>query len=299
MISKQRRIYMKVYLILTPTAVHFAKVKKRNFEVVLPDLNREKKRYFPDGEIYIRLSKVKEMKGKRVLILHSGAAQPNEGLVALELILQVLKDNHIKPELFFTYFPYGRQDRIFEEGETNAAENLIKKLVNYYQVKKIYLIDAHFWKREWVKKYPLINISATPLLMEKVKKDFGENVLFLATDKGGQRRFKIPGFDKVRQNSFQIEIKLPEKLANLIKGKVVCLVDDLIETGETLLKAGDLAKKYRPKKVICLSTHGLLKEGVKKIRKKFAKVYLTNTIEQPKFPQVNITELILKAIRNL
>lgn len=289
---------MKTCLIPTSFAVHFVEeIKKSALEVILPDLNREKKSSFPDGEIYMRLSKVKEMKGKRVIILHSGAPEPNESLIELELLLQILKDNNIKPEIFFTYFPYGMQDKVFEEGETNAAENLIEKLINYYQVKKIYVIEPHFGEREWAKNYPIINISATPVLIKRVEKDFGQNVIFLATDKGGQRRFKIAGFDKVRKNSYQIELKLSTKLANLIKGKIVCLVDDLVETGGTLLKAGDLAKKYGAKKVICIITHGLLKEGVGKIRKKFAKVYLTNTINQSKIPQIDITELILNTIK--
>lgn len=288
---------MKNYLILTSFAEHFAeKIKNKSFEVVLPDLNQEKQRYFPDGEVYVRLSKINEMKGKRVIVLHSGAPKPNEGLVELELILQILKDNQIRLELFFTYFPYGRQDRIFEEGETNAAENLIRKLVNYYKVKKIYVVEPHFAQRPWVKNYPTMNISAIPFLREQAKKDFGENVIFLATDKGGQKRFNIAGFDKFRKNSYQIELNLSKKLADSIKGKVVCLVDDLIETGGTLLKAHDLAKKYGAKKVICLATHALLKEGIEKTRKKFAQIYLTNTIHQPKVPQIDITQLILKAI---
>lgn len=317
---------MKNYLILTSSANHFLKnkflfpnfpnqvfipkfgkfrnkeseikkIKNGGFEVVLPDLNREKKRCFPDGEIYVRLSRIKEMKGKRALILHSGAPRPNDGLVELELLLQILKDNNIKPELFFTYFPYGQQDRAFEEGEINAAENLIRKLTDYYKVKKLYVIEPHFAERDWVKNYPIMNISATPFLMKMVKRDFGKNVIFLATDRGGQRRFKIAGFDKVRENSYKINLNLSKKLINRVKGEVVCLVDDLVETGGTLLKAGDLSKKYGAKKVVCLITHALLKEGVEKIRKKFAKVYLTNTVNQPEIPQIDITQLILNAIK--
>jgi ribose-phosphate pyrophosphokinase len=298
---------MRTFLIITSFADHFAnKIKERGFEIVLPDLNREKKRYFPDGEIYVRLSKVKEMKEKRVIILHSGAPKPNEGLIELELILEILKDNQIRPELFFTYFPYGRQDRVFEEGETNAAENLIRKFTDYYKVKKLYVIEPHFAKRGWLKNYqtPLdskhltaqvINISATPFLMKRVKQDFGKNVIFLATDRGGQRRFKIAGFDKVRENSYKINLNLSEKLINRVRGKVICLVDDLVETGRTLLKAADISKKCGAKKVICLITHGVLKEGVEKVRKKFDKIYLTNSINQP-VAQIDITELILNII---
>ncbi|MBU4299049.1 ribose-phosphate diphosphokinase [Patescibacteria group bacterium] len=291
---------MKTYLIPTSAAEHFAKkIKNKELKIILPDLNRENKRYFPDGEIYVRLSKVKEMKEKRVIVLHSGAPKPNEGLVELELLLQILKDNDIKPELFFTYFPYGRQDKIFEQGETNVAENLIHKLVNHYKVKRIYIVEPHFTERDWIKNYPLVNVSATPILMAKARQDFGKNILFLATDKGGQRRFKVEGFNKVRENSYRVELRLSEKIINSIKGKTVGLIDDLIGTGGTLLKAGELVKKYGAKKVVCLLTHALLEEGIEKIRKNFAQVYLTNTIEQPKIPQIDITELILNAIINL
>lgn len=287
----------KIFIIPTSSALHLAKkITGPDFEVVLPDLNREKKRRFPDGEIYVRLSKIKEIKNNRVVVLHAGAPEPNCGLVELELILQILKDNDIKPEIFFSYFPYSRQDMIFEEGETNAAEDLIRKFIGYYGVKNIYAIEPHFAEREWVKKYPLSCVSAAPFLMDKVKKDFGKGVFFLATDKGGQRRLGIAGFDKVRENSYQVKLKLRENLISSIKGKVVCLVDDLVETGGTLLNACDLSKKYGAKKVACIITHGLLKEGLEKIEKKFARAYLTNTINRPKVPQADITQLILKTI---
>jgi ribose-phosphate pyrophosphokinase len=232
------------------------------------------------------------LKGKRVIVLHSGAPRPNEGLIELELILQILRDNQIEPEVFFTYFPYGMQDRIFEKGETNVAENLVEKLINYYRVKKIYIIDPHFGGRKWVKKYPIVSISAAPLLIEKVKKDFGEDILFLSPDKGGQRRTKIFGFKKERWNSFSIKIFSPK--INL-KGKTVAVIDDMIKTGSTLLKFHEMVKKLGAKKIIALITHGVIPEGVLKIKRKYLKLYLTNTIMQ-KEANIDITNLILKNI---
>ena len=82
----------------------------------------------------MRILKADQLRGKRVIVLHSGAPKPNEGLTELELILQILRDNQIKPEVFFTYFPYGMQDKVFERGETNVAENLVEKLINYNKV---------------------------------------------------------------------------------------------------------------------------------------------------------------------
>jgi len=286
---------MKVYIIPTLAVSHLIGnlKKEKNFEIVFPSLNREGKRYFPDGEIYMKILKINKLKGKRVVVLHSGAPKPNEGLMELELILQILRDNNIKPEVFFTYFPYGMQDRVFEQGETNAAENLVEKLINYYKVKKIYTIDAHFWGRKWVKKYPILNISAVPLLIEKVKMDFGEDILFLSPDIGGKRRTKILGMKKRRLDSYRVKMVPPN--INL-KGKTVGVIDDMIKTGGTLLKFYEIAKKFGPKKIIALVTHGVIPSGVSKIKKKYLKLYLTNTILQ-KESNVDIADLISDTIK--
>jgi ribose-phosphate pyrophosphokinase len=286
------------FLIPTSSVKHLAKSvlrKTETFEIIFPDLNRDEKRYFPDGEIYVKIPNLNKIKNKRVIVLHSGAPKPNEGLIELELILQILNDYKVKPEVFFTYFPYGMQDKVFEKGETNVAENLIEKLINYYKVKKIYVIDPHFGGRKWVKKYPIISISAVPILIEKAKKDFGENILFLSPDIGGQRRTGISGMKKERLNSFNV--KMFSRKLNL-KGKIIGVVDDMIKTGGTLLKFAEFVKKSGVKKIIALITHGVISSGVRKIKKKYSKLYLTNTVKQ-KESNIDITNLILKNISKI
>jgi len=289
---------MKSFIIPTSTAEHLAKIilkKNKAFKIIFPDLSRERKRYFPDQELYIKfstryLSKFKS--GKRIIVLHSGAPKPNEGLMELELILQILRDNKIRPEIFFSYFPYGMQDKVFKKGETNVAENLIDKLANYYKVKKIYVIDPHFEGRKWVKKYPIESISAVPILISRAKKHFRENILFLSPDIGGKRRTGIWGIKKERIDSFKVKIS---PLTIDLKGKIVGVVDDMIKTGGTLLKFAEIARKAGAKKILALVTHGVLASGVSKIKRKYSKLYLTNTIKQ-KESNIDITELILKAV---
>ena len=292
-------------LILTSTTEHLAPkqnkfatgqaknilARTKDFEIVFPDLSRDGKRYFPDGEIYMKIFKANKLRNKRVIVLHSGAPEPNEGLIELELILQILRDNNVRPEIFFSYFPYGMQDKVFEKGETNVAENLIEKLINYYKVKKIYVIDPHFGGRKWIKKYPLIDVSAIPILIEAAKGDFGEDILFLSPDIGGKRRTGVSeGMKKERLTSFKVKMVSPELN---FKGKVIGVIDDMIKTGGTLLKFQEIAKKSGAEKIIALITHGVIPSGVSKIKKKYSKLYLTNTIKQ-KESNVDITELILK-----
>jgi ribose-phosphate pyrophosphokinase len=273
----------------------FATGQAKNIEVIFPNKNRDGKRYFPDGEIYMKIFKANRLRNKRAIVLHSGAPKPNEGLMELELILQILRDNDVRPEIFFSYFPYGMQDKVFEKGETNVAENLIEKLINYYKVKKIYVIDPHFGGRKWIKKYPLIDVSAIPILIEAAKGDFGEDILFLSPDIGGKRRTGISGgMKKERLTSFKVKMVSPELN---FKGKVIGVIDDMIKTGGTLLKFQEIAKKSGAKKIIALVTHGVIPSGIQKVKKKYSKLYLTNTIKQ-KEANIDITELILKTISN-
>ncbi len=285
---------MPVSLIFTSTTEHLLadlkKKAKKGLEFILPEKNKEGKRFFPDGEVYMRIPQVKKLKGKRVIVLHSGAPNPNDGLMELKLLLHILKDHDVRPELFFTYFPYGQQDHVFQHGEGNIAESLIKKFLNYYGVKKIYAIDPHFGKMSWVKNYPIVHISATQILLNRAKKDFGEEILFLSPDKGGKRRSGISGLKKKRKDSFNVEILSPEIS---LKGKVVAVVDDLLETGGTLARFHETVLKCGANEVVALITHGVLNSGIKRVKDKFSKLYLTNTINK-KGANVDICELIIK-----
>ena len=289
---------MKIFIIPTSSAQYLAeKIKKKrdNFRIIFPTENKDGKRCFPDGEIYIKIPKAEKLKDRRVIVLHSGMPKPNEGLIELELILQILRDSKTKPEVFFTYFPYSQQDKVFEKGETNIAENLTEKLVNYYGVKKIYIIDPHFGGKKWLRRYPLINISATPLLIKKAKEDFTEDVIFLSPDIGGKRRTGFKGIKKQRKDSYTVKIENPKDLKKLVKGKLIGVVDDILETGGTLDRFYDECKKFGAKKVIALITHGILSSGIQRIKKKYFKLYLTNTVRQ-KRADVDVTELILNTI---
>ena len=116
--------------------------------------------------------------------------------------------------------------------------------------------------------------------------------MLFSPDIGGKRRTGISGLEKERIDSYQVKMISPK--LNL-KGKTVVVIDDMIKTGGTLLKFLEIAKESEAKKIIALATHGVIPDGVSKIKKKYSKLYLTNTIEQ-KEANVDITNLILKNI---
>lgn len=267
----------------------------KDFNIIFTGKNRENARYFPDGEVYVKLPGASQLRG-RIVILHTGAPKPNAGLAELKMVLEILKQNNSGPiEIFFTYFPFCMQDHIKDEGETNTAENIIRELVNYYQVKKIYIIDAHFSNKEWMKKYPVININVSKLLIDRALADYPDLVT-LAPDIGSQLRIGIQGAEKERKNSFEVNIKSDKDFQNLVKGKTIGAVDDLLETGETMSQFYDECKKYGAERVIAIITHGVLESGIKRVRDKYEKLYLTNSINREE-ANIDLINEIIKILK--
>jgi len=284
-------------IIPTLTTEHFIKKfqTSKEVEVLIPSLNKDNKRFFPDGEVYVKMPTANLLAG-RVVVLHSGIPDPNAGLSELEAILGLLKGNkNIFIEVFFTYFPYCMQDEVFSQGEVNMAEELTKKLVDYYHVQKIYVIDPHFAGKKWIDKYPLVFVSAVQLLMDQASVRYPE-IIFVAPDLGSQRRTKLIGVSKKRINSFIVETVHDENFAKSIKGKVVGVVDDIVETGGTMDHFYDKCMSYGAVKVVALITHGVLLSGIDRIQKKYSELFLTNTIDRES-ANIDITDLILDALQ--
>ena len=282
-----------INIISTTHAEHIGKklIDQDDIEVFFLGRNKDNKRYFPDGEIYARISQIKKIKG-RTVVLHSGSPNPNSGLVELRMVLDILNEAKVSPvEVFFTYFPYGMQDSIDQVGATNVAENLVKELINYYNVSKINIIDTHFFGKSWYKLYPINNISSVDLLKQKASRDY-EDIIYLAPDMGSQLRTGLGGTKKKRKDSFTIEIHSDKGFISAVKNRVVGVVDDILETGGTLESFYDECIRHGARDVVALITHGVLREGVERVKNKYSRLYLTNTIDQNE-SNVDVSSLVL------
>ncbi len=297
----QAQGFEKIILIPTSNAKHLTKLisgsqscQSGQIQIIDPPGNSENQEIFPDGEVYTRLPEwVKDFEG-RVVVLHSGMPNPNDGLVRLLMILSILSKSKATVEVFFSYFSYGMQDHAKYDGETNMARDIITMLVNYYGVAKIYVLDPHFGGQTWIMDYPVVQVFAGPILYSAVRQDYPD-VIFMAPDAGSQRRTSLPGTKKERHNSFDVEIKWGEEFPSSVEGKIVAVVDDLIETGGTLVKFHEACKECRAKETIAVSTHGVLLPGIKRVKSFFSRLYLTNSVNREE-SNVDISSLIVRAI---
>ena len=246
-------------ILLTPMAEHLG-LEAQSF---LPHPERGK-RVFPDGETFTRLP---ETDDKKVLLVHSGQPEPDRGLSYLRTALRILKDQGKKVSVLFTYFPYSLQDREFFPGTANIARELLKEMKEYYGVEKIAAIDPHFGGRDWIPDY-FRSVSVMDDMLD------GYNSVILAPDEGGGRRFGADFFEK-RRTEEGIELKGSFD----VSGKDVMVVDDLVESGTTLLKSYDRLKQMGAEEVSCCVVHGVREEGLERIQPVFRKVRLSNSIQ--------------------
>lgn len=236
--------------------------------------------HFPDGESYVLIPKVNSLKGKKVVIYHSLYPEPDKRIFELLLIIDRIKKETKDIELFAPYLPYARQDRENKRGEAVSADTLCG-LLQCLGVKKLTTYDCHFLPGpgKYVRNKLIIeNKSAGKELFKYAKKYFGKDKFVLISPDEGASYFTEyaqghttgHNLQKVRKNSkatgkhTEIEADIHSMAGEIdVKGKNVCILDDIIATGGTIVRAIEHLKTRGAKKIIVGATHGVFaREGI-------------------------------------
>lgn len=242
---------------------------------------------FPDGELYIRFPV--EVRGEEVVIVQSMQPQPNDGLLHAYFACETAKDLGAKKiTVVAPYIAYMRQDARFNPGEC-VTNVIVGKMFNTV---KFLTIDAHLHRtREITKLFGpgAQHLTSNSVVAQYIKKNF-KNAVILGPDwESFQWAEKIAKMihlpvtvlEKKRFSSRKVEVKM--KIPIDFKGKNVVIVDDIISTGNTMIKACKLVKSLGAKSVHAIGVHGLFAEGAldKMKRNGFSSIVSTNTTENP------------------
>ncbi|MGY5151301.1 MAG: ribose-phosphate diphosphokinase [Candidatus Nitrosopumilus sp. bin_6a] len=259
-------------------------------------------RVFEDGESKITLSG-KISKGKSIVVQSIYPPVDTNLIQALSLISKA-KETSSEVIAVIPYLGYARQDREFLPGEIITMK-VLGKLFKGAGASKIIAVDIHSMMgfRHFTIKAE--NVSAIPELVRFVKKLSLKDPLVVSPDQGGKERAKefarelgseYIALEKKRDRKtgkVQIKTKNLDEVAN----RDLILVDDMISTGGSIVKATQFLKKQKCKKVYVACTHALLMNNAEeRIRKAgVTKIISTNTIPG-KTSIVDISNIIAKAI---
>ena len=257
---------------------------------------------FPDGESKITVSS-KPKKSKIIVVQSTYPPVDSNLLQALSLISKA-KQYSSNVIAVIPYMGYARQDREFLSGEV-VTMKVMAKLFKAVGASKIIVVDIHSKIALNQFKIPSKNVSAVPELVKYFKKMKLENPLVVSPDLGGIQRAKdfakIFGSDfialKKQRDRKTGKVQIKSKNLKEVKGKDLILVDDMISTGGSIIKATEFLKKQKCKRIFVACTHALLQNNAEKKIKKagVSKLVSANTIPG-KTSLVDVSELIAKAI---
>ena len=256
-------------------------------------------KHFPDTESYVLIPKIKSLKNKRVIIYHRLYPNPEKRIFELLLILSRLKKETEQIELFVPYLPYARQDKESRKGEAISADVLCG-ILESSGVKKLTTYDCHFLSRPGSftrNGLKIENKSAGKQLVVYAKKYFKKNnkqekFIVISPDQGAsyftenaqgfslQKKRKLKK-EHTSETGIHAAIHKMEGEVD-VKGKNVCILDDIIAGGGTILRAIEHLRKRGAKKIITGAVHGVFvnKDVPKKILRKCEHLFVTDTILQ-------------------
>ena len=257
---------------------------------------------FPDGESKVTLQKIPK---KSVILVVQSTYPPVDTnlLQTLSIISQVRKISS-RTFAIIPYMGYARQDKQFLSGEV-ITMSAVAKMLQSVGAKKVIVVDIHSNIALNHFKIPTENVSAIPELAKYFKKLNLKNPLVVSPDMGGYSRSKK--FASLLKTDFIVLKKHRDRKTGRVsiqtakvdvQGKDLILVDDIISTGGSIIKAAQFLKKQKCKRVFVACTHGLLVEGAeKKIRKAgVSRIISTNTIPG-NTSKVDISGILAKSVQ--
>ena len=242
------------------------------------------KRIFPDGESKITISQIP--KKNIVVVVQSTYPPVDTNLLELLSIVSKVQKFSSKVYAVIPYMGYARQDREFLDGEIITI-GVVGRLLKASGVKKILTVDIHSKLALKQLKISSENVSAVEGLVKHFQKMKLKNPLVVSPDLGGQERAK--SFASLLKTDFVALKKHRNRKTgkvNILSGKVdvkdrdLILVDDMISTGGSIIKATQFLKKQKCKRDFVACTHALLvNDAVKNIKNAgVSQIISTNTI---------------------
>ena len=260
---------------------------------------------FSDGEIYVEINE--NIRGNNIFIIQSISSPANDNLLEMLLCIDALKRSSAKNiTAVIPYFGYARQDRKVVP-RTSISAKLVSNLITKAGADRVVTVDLHAGQIQGFFDIPVDNLFATPIFYRHIKKRLKlNNIVCVSPDAGGIVRTR--GLSKLLDVGLAIVDKrrpTPGKseVVNVIgevKNKVCIIVDDIIDSGGTIVNAAKMLKAKGAKEIHVYITHGVLSgEAVKRIKSSPIKnLVITDTIDNSKKVN-NIKNIQILTISNL
>ena len=241
-------------------------------------------RTFPDGESKITIKKIP--KKKIIVVVQSTFPPVDSNLLHLLSIISQARKYSSKIYAVIPYLGYARQDREFLDGEV-VTVSVIGKMLKSVGTKKVIVVDIH--SKLALKQLGISseNVSVVSNLANYIKKLKLKDPLVVSPDQGGKERADEFA-DALKIDFIALKKHRDRKTGKIniittkasVKDRDLVLVDDMISTGGSIIKATQFLKKQKCRRIYVACTHGLFVNGAEKKIKQagVTQIISTNTI---------------------
>jgi ribose-phosphate pyrophosphokinase len=269
---------------------------------------------FSDGEVTVEIKQ--NVRARDVFVVQSTCNPTNENLMELLIMVDALKRASAERiSAVIPYFGYARQDRRPRSSRVPISAKLVADLLQTVGVDRVLTMDLHADQIQGFFNIPVDNIYASPVLLGDLRLKNYDDLIVVSPDVGGVVRARalakqlgcdLAIIDKRRPKANVSEVM---HVIGEIDGRNCVIMDDMIDTAGTLVKAAEVLKERGAKQVYAYCTHPIFSgPAIDRIAKGDAldEVVVTNTIplssaaEQcQKIRQLSVAPLIAETIQRI
>ena len=221
---------------------------------------------FSDGEVTVEINT--NVRARDVFVVQSTCAPTNENLMELLIMVDALKRASAERiSAVIPYFGYARQDRRPRSSRVPISAKVVANLLQTVGVSRVLTMDLHADQIQGFFDIPVDNIYASPVLLSDVRAKKYEDLIVVSPDVGGVVRARglakridapLAIVDKRRERPGDSEVM---NVIGNVKGRTCILVDDIVDSGGTLVNAAEALLDHGATLVTAYITHGVLSGG--------------------------------------
>lgn len=218
---------------------------------------------FSDGEIMVEI--LENVRGNDVFVLQSTCAPTNDSLMEILVIVDALKRaSASRVTAAIPYFGYARQDRRPRSARVPITAKVVANMLTSVGVDRVLTMDLHSDQIQGFFDIPVDNIYGMPILLGDIWKHDYQNLIVVSPDVGGVVRARHMA-KRLECDLAIIDKRRPKpnesKVMNIIgdvRGRTCVIIDDMVDTANTLCEAASALKQEGAVSVIAYSTHAVL-----------------------------------------
>ncbi|KAA3622899.1 MAG: ribose-phosphate pyrophosphokinase [Proteobacteria bacterium] len=268
---------------------------------------------FSDGEVNVEI--MENVRGRDVFVIQPTCAPTNDNLMEVLIMIDALSRASAKRiTAVVPYFGYARQDRRPRTARVAISAKLAATMFSVAGANRVLTMDLHADQIQGFFSIPTDNIYASPVLITELWRNQPDNLLVVSPDVGGVVRARAMAkqlgvdlaiIDKRRPKANEAKVM---HIIGEVEGRSCVLMDDMVDTANTLCQAALALKNAGAQKVMACATHPVLSgRAVQNIQESaLDEVVLTNSIPLsesaeacPKIRQISIAELLAESIRRI